>query len=162
MAKLIVITGTPCSGKSWLAKGLCVRFGFKRVNIHDFEEECGEYNSELDCYDLDMGKVENKVAGLVASDSSDSVYVFDSHVSHLISSKIVDLCVVVYCRDLKLLKSRLDARGYSEAKVAENLECEIMEVCLDEALENGFEPLMVDGSLEYDEKVLSEVKDRVL
>ncbi len=161
MAKLIAITGTPCSGKSWLAKKLCEKLGFKRIKMHDFEAECGEYNSEFDCYDLDMELVEKKVAEIVNFGGVDEVFVLDSHVSHLLSSDLVDLCVVVYCRDLKLLKKRLLARGYSEAKVVENLECEIMEVCLDGALENGFEVFMVDGALEYSEELLLEIKGKV-
>jgi broad-specificity NMP kinase len=38
---------------------------------------------------------------------------------------------------LKKLKQRLKKRGYHKAKIEENLECEIFDVCLEEAKEAG-------------------------
>ena len=167
-SKLIVITGSPGAGESTLAKALCSKFGFIHIDIHGFEKSCGTYNSKKDCYDLDMDKVEVKISEILDSskDKGDITFVFDSHVSHLLHPSIVDLCVVVRCNNLKKLRARLETRGYSEAKVSENLECEIMEVCHDEASEKlgkfGVEIVEVDGSLDsgYSEEVLEKVKSK--
>lgn len=47
---------------------------------------------------------------------------------------------------MKELKRRLKKRGYHKEKIEENLECEIMDVCLEEAREKGHEPLELDGT----------------
>ena len=45
---------------------------------------------------------------------------------------MIDLVCVVRC-DNKILYDRLKARGYAEKKLQENLDCEIMEVLVQEA-----------------------------
>ena len=59
--------------------------------------------------------------------------VIDGHLSHCVPSKHVDLCIVTRC-DLKTLKRRLEKRGYGKLKIKENLDAEIFEVILNEAL----------------------------
>jgi len=44
--------------------------------------------------------------------------------------------VVVLRVDNSVLYPRLESRGYSQKKIAENIECEIMQVVLDEARES--------------------------
>ena len=48
--------------------------------------------------------------------------------------KYVDLCIVAKC-DIKVLGKRLKKRKYGKNKVRENVECEIFDVCLNEAKE---------------------------
>ena len=62
--------------------------------------------------------------------------VIDSHLSHYLPARYVDLCIVTKT-DLKKLKKRLEKRGYSAAKVRENMDAEIFDVCLNEAKEEG-------------------------
>jgi len=45
------------------------------------------------------------------------------------------LCIITKT-DLKRLKKRLQKRKYSKAKIDENMESEILDICLVEALEN--------------------------
>ena len=71
--------------------------------------------------------------------------VIDSHLSHHLPAKYVDLCYVMKC-DLKKLKKRLINRGYSNNKVRENLDAEILQVCLLEALLNKHRVKVVDTS----------------
>ena len=69
--------------------------------------------------------------------------VIDSHMSHCIPSKYIDVCIVTKC-NLKVLKKRLEKKGYSKEKVRENLDAEIFDVCLTEAEEAGHKLLIVD------------------
>jgi adenylate kinase len=46
------------------------------------------------------------------------------------------LCIVTKC-NLKELEKRLKKRGYNKAKIRENLDCEIFDVCLNEAMKKG-------------------------
>ncbi len=134
MKKLIIITGTPATGKSTLAKRF-EKQGFFRLDIHPHYKEISTgYDHSKRCYIIDPKKFEALVK---KTTNKHKKVVIDSHISHLLSPKIVDLCIVTTCPNLKILKRRLEQRGYHKAKVAENLECEIFQVCLHEAQERG-------------------------
>jgi adenylate kinase len=64
--------------------------------------------------------------------SSKESIIIDSHLSHYLPKKYVDLCIVTKC-SLKILEKRLKKRGYHEEKIRENLDVEIFDVCLNEA-----------------------------
>jgi len=57
--------------------------------------------------------------------------IVDSHLSHLFDS---DICFVVKT-DIRTLHKRLASRGYSKQKIKDNIESEIMDVCLEEAIQ---------------------------
>ncbi len=142
-AKVIAITGTPAVGKSTLAKYLQKHFLWRRLDLHHYYKQIStSYNQKKQCYDLDLKKVEKLV--LKVRDEDSSPLVIDSHISHHLSPKIIDLCIVLTCSDLQKLKKRLQLRKYSAKKVRENLDAEIFQVCLTEAQENGHKPLLYD------------------
>ena len=67
----------------------------------------------------------------------------DSHLSHYLPPKYVSLCIVTKC-ELKNLEKRLKKRGYVQTKIRENLDCEIFDICLNEAKENKHKIKIVD------------------
>lgn len=69
--------------------------------------------------------------------------IIDSHLSHYLPRKYVDLCIVAKC-GLKELNKRLKKRGYGKGKVEENVECEIFDVCLNEAKEAKHRIMVID------------------
>ncbi|MBU90171.1 hypothetical protein CMO94_01410 [Candidatus Woesearchaeota archaeon] len=69
--------------------------------------------------------------------------IIDSHLSHYLPKKYVDLCIITKC-DLKALKNRLKKKKYSGNKIRENLDAEIFDVCLNEAKENKHKIMSVD------------------
>lgn len=134
MGRLLVITGTPGVGKSVLTKRLVKALGrgWKRVDLQDHYTEISvAYDQKKKCYDIDL----NRLSKLVVRLKKESNVVIDSHLSHLLPKRQVDCCIVLLCSDLKMLKKRLQQRKYSKAKVEENLQAEIFQVCLDEAKE---------------------------
>ena len=69
--------------------------------------------------------------------------IIDSHMSHYLPKKHVDLCIVTKC-SLKPLKKRLKKKKYNKNKIRENLDAEIFDICLNEARENKHPILIVD------------------
>lgn len=67
--------------------------------------------------------------------------IVDSHLSHNISNKKADLCIICSC-DLKILKKRLEKRKCDDKKVRENIDAEIFEVCLIEAMHKDHKPII--------------------
>lgn len=145
--KIIVVTGTPGVGKTTLAKALVRNLGYERVDLHAVYGQISEgYDRGKKCYVINYTKLvalvkkrlhETKAKGLVV----------DSHVTHFLPAKMVDLCVVLCCSDLKLLRQRLQRRKYTMRKIQENLEAEIMQVCLNEARERGHNIIVFDTAI---------------
>ena len=143
---IVAITGTPCTGKSTLAKALEAK-GFHRIDVNALIKQrklSGGYDRKRQCYVVDTAKLNRLLLHIIrwARQEKRNV-VIDSHLSHYLPSKAIDRCIVTTC-DLKVLKRRLQKRGYSKAKIAENLECEIMGVCENEARERGHRVWVMD------------------
>ena len=153
---IIVITGTPGVGKTTLAKVLETKLKWKRLNLSYYYKKLStKYNRKKQCYDIDMKKFEK----LIVDKSKDNL-IIDSHIAHLLPTKMVDLCIVLTCSNLKKLEKRLVDRKYSTKKVWENLDAEIFQVCLLESREMGHKVIIVDTSTKYVLKpILNEIKN---
>ncbi len=161
--KVIIIIGTPGVGKSTLAIFLQKKFGWRRLDLHQYYSQlsCG-YNRKKQCYDLSLPKLKKLVlavrdelacrkigrlnhSGKDSCSKDNTPLIIDSHVAHHLPAEMVDLCVVLTQSNLQKLKKRLEQRGYGRNKVQENLEAEIMQVCLAEAQEQGHKILVCDN-----------------
>ena len=72
--------------------------------------------------------------------SDDEIHIFESHLSHFMDCRAI---IVLRCSP-PVLAERLQARGYSEAKVKENVQSEILDVILCEASESDIPVYEVD------------------
>ena len=144
--KVICVSGTPCTGKSTLAKKIAKKFRYKYIDVKKIIAD-GKLNKEYDrkrkCYIIDVKRLNNLLVNLI-KDSKENL-IIDSHLSHYLPSKYVDLCIITKC-DLKILEKRLKKRKYNKTKIRENLDSEIFDVCLNEAKENKHKIKIVDTS----------------
>jgi len=148
---IIIVTGVPGTGKTTLSKAIaeCLKHEYVDVNAVIEEHKLSEGRDEKrDCAIVDIKRLEKALSKKISTSND---LVIDSHLSHYLPSELVDVCIVVRC-DLKILKTRLEKRGYSEEKVRENLDCEILDMCLNEAEEIGHNILVVDCSGKVDIK----------
>lgn len=160
MNKLVIITGTPGVGKSTFAKKLTKELGFPCLHLHDYYKEISlEYNRSKQCYDIDLKKFE-KLAKEKLKESENRLIV-DSHIAHLLPSKLVDLCIVLTCSDLKKLEKRLKRRKYSQKKIRENLDAEIFQVCLNEAKEKGHKVVVLDVAKISKKEIVDQIKKQL-
>lgn len=156
MPKLVIaISGSPGTGKSTLAK-ILEKEGFFRLDLH---KHCKEISTSYDrskmCYDVDMKRFKVLVREEIKKHKR---LVVDSHISHLLPKKWVDLCIILVCSDLKKLKKRLEKRRYSKQKVRENIDAEIFQICLVEAEEKWHNVKVFDSSKMSSKNIFERVK----
>jgi adenylate kinase len=122
---LIAITGTPGTGKSSACEVLAKR-GYAVVDLDEVARREGlvvgrDEARETDEVDVDALRETLHVPAKVAF--------LKGHYSHRMD---VNLAVVLRCRP-SVLRKRLEARGWSGAKVRENVEAEAIDVIMQEA-----------------------------
>lgn len=144
----LLVTGTPGTGKTVLSKKLSLLLDYAYFDVNSFVKKAHIYSSydrKRRCYVVDEAKLASsliKVRGKAIKEAKRGI-ILDSHLSHFLPRKYADLCLLARC-SLKALQQRLQERGYSAAKVRENLDAEIFEVCLSEARELGHRIVVFD------------------
>jgi adenylate kinase len=150
MKKTIIFTGTPGTGKTTLAKEVSLLLKKKLIIISDFAKNNNlfEYfDKNKETYEVNYKKLNKLLINEI--NKSEDLILIEGHMSHFLPKKYVDLCFV--CKtELKELKNRLNLRQYNEQKVKENLECEIFDVCLTEALELGHNVKIINTNSKED------------
>lgn len=131
---VIVITGTPGTGKTAVAAGVADRIGAKWFSLGDLAVKHGYILGK----DRDRGT-------LVADEDGLRVFlerficevggriIIEGHYSHIAPEKYLDCCIVLRTAPEEL-ERRLLSKGYSEGKVLENVQAEILGVCAYNAL----------------------------
>ncbi|MFH1376721.1 MAG: AAA family ATPase [Candidatus Woesearchaeota archaeon] len=150
----IIITGSVATGKSIIAKKLAKELKHKYLDVNKLiikEKLREKYSKKLESYPVDIKKL-NK--SLIKKIKENKKIIIDSHLSHYLPKKYVDLCIVTIC-DIKELKKRLKKRKYSEKKIKENLETEIFNTILIEAKENKHNILVIDTTKGYNIKQIA-------
>lgn len=93
-------------------------------------------DDELDSYFLDEDKLLDHLEVIFKEhDNEDRGIICDYHACELFPERWFDL-VLVLRTTTNVLFDRLAKRGYSDRKRDQNMECEIMQVVLEEAKEN--------------------------
>ncbi len=156
---VLLVTGTPCTGKTTLARFLAKKLVFEYLNVNKLVKEPANkvklsavFDKKRQCYIIDPKKLNRILITLIKKAGKPQKakktikgFVIDSLISHFLPCNYANLCLVCTCK-LKVLKKRLQKRGYPSAKVRENLDAEIFEVCLIEAREKGHRILIFDSS----------------
>lgn len=145
----IIITGTPGCGKSSHATSLVSVLNrefpdhtYTHLDISTVakERECiDSYDARLDTSVVD----EDKLLDLIEDDLKKGGNIVDWHCCDVFPERLIDL-VVVLRTDSSLLHSRLTKRNYSQVKITENLDCEIMEVILQEARDSYIPEIVIE------------------
>jgi adenylate kinase len=155
----VAITGTPGTGKSSVAT-LLQKQGYTIVRLHQLarENKCidgidTKRNSQL----IDVNKLNNSIK---THFDKDVLVFFEGHIGHLL--KAIDKVIILRCHPKKL-KKRLMKKKWSSKKIKENIDAEIIDVILCEAVEhhskgNIFE---IDTTNKSIEKVVTIIIDIV-
>lgn len=153
---IITITGTPGTGKTYIAKSISKEnksLRYLDLNaIIKKEKLYDRYDRGAKTYDVDEEKLKKlnnrfkkyKEKGFKIKEmmtlkelkqkiKGKEGIIIDSHLSHYLDS---DVCVVVKA-DIKTISNRLKERKYSSKKIRDNIESEIFDVCLEDAKKLG-------------------------
>ncbi|KAF3925743.1 hypothetical protein ABW20_dc0100229 [Dactylellina cionopaga] len=158
MAKLpnIIVTGTPGTGKSTHCELLAESTGLKHLSVNQVAKDNNCYDSfdeELKSWTVD----EDKLLDAIEDDVKKGGYIIDWHVCDIFPKSWIDL-VVVLRTDNTVLFDRLKARSYSDKKIEENIDAEIMQVILDEARDAYDEEIVIELSSNENDDIESNVE----
>lgn len=129
MGKAIVISGTPGVGKTLVATLLASRLSLNYVNLSDLVVKESLYLSVdevRDSFIVDEDRLVKRLTELLSESESDIVV--DSHYGEIIPDELVRAIFVLRLNPA-VLHERLRLRGWSNEKVRENVEAEILGVC---------------------------------
>jgi adenylate kinase len=172
----IIVTGTPGVGKTSMAMLLVDRLNeslqelspnsrnsFQYVNVGKLISDKKLYTSWNEEYDVPEFD-EEKIVAELASTVETGGCVLDFHSAYFFPEEWADLVVLLRCNNTVLF-DRLSERGYSEKKIKENIECEIMEVTADDVKEN-FDPKVIlelsNEKIEDMEKNIESIISRIM
>lgn len=142
--KAIIVTGTPGTGKTKIAKKIAKKENAVYLDVKKVIDKYKlkeRYDRKRRTYAVNSDKLNKILIELIKK--SKKKLVIDSHLSHYLPKKYVSLCIVTKC-DLKTLKKRLEKRKYIKSKIRENMDAEIFDVCLNEAKQLGHKVKVID------------------
>lgn len=132
----ILVTGVPCVGKTTISRQLAAVLNASYVNLTELAEKekliLGQDNKRKTMM-INETKMRKKLREIIET-TGKSTTVIDGHYAPTVAPKTAVAKVFVLRRNPVELKRLMEERGFSEAKLWENLACEILDSSLVEAL----------------------------
>ncbi len=149
---IIALTGTPGTGKTTIAESLGDK-GFEIIDLTEFVKErgLGEPGEE---FEVDIPEM---VKTLEQEVDMQKDVVVEGHLAHHFKA---DFCIVLRCNPEELRK-RLSERDYSEQKIEENVESEILDVVLSEAVGKQKNVVEIETTNKNAVRVADEIIDKI-
>lgn len=160
MKRIILITGTPCVGKTTTAKALAAKLNAEYINLTDYaiaNNLVRDQDPDRDTLIIDEDAMRQSLERTIEASASERI-VIDGHYAAAISPPRFVAQVFVLRRHPRELKRFMEQRGYSGAKLWENLQAEIIDVCLGEATQfHGSRVCELDVTGKPVEEVVEEI-----
>ena len=150
----ILITGTPGTGKTTFAKILEAKINESIQKIGNYKMShielsrtiqdnklYSEIDEENDCTIFD----EDMVIDFLEPYIPNGGYIVDFHGSNFFPERYFDFVFVLRTNNT-VLYERLKARNYSDKKITNNIDCEIFQICKNEAFESYSEKIIYEFS----------------
>jgi len=161
--RVILVTGTPCVGKTSVAQLLTSKLDALYVNLTELAVRgnlISGRDEERGSVIVDEIRMRRKIRQIVRDCSKKDVVVDGHYAVSVVPKKLVTY-VFVLRRDPVELRKFMEQCGFSGRKLWENLASEILDVCLVDALNaHGEEKVCeLDASGKSVEEVVSEILD---
>jgi len=134
MSKVIIISGTPGTGKTTVASILAKKIKGMHIDLSEFvlkEKLYKEVDEKRETVVTDLDKLLPKLREIIMSVSSPII--IEGHYAEIVPSKFVNVVVILRTHP-KELEKRLKKKNFKESKIRENVQAEILGVCSYNAL----------------------------
>jgi adenylate kinase len=160
--QVILITGTPCVGKTTVARELATRLDALYVNLTELAKQhnlvLGEDKARNTTI-IDENKMRHKLTKIIEAAEKRSI-VIDGHYAAAVTPKGKVTRVFVLRRNPIELREFMVKCGFKDQKLWENLASEILDSCLVEALHEQEKEKICE--LDISERTVEEVVEAVL
>ncbi|MFB6166721.1 MAG: adenylate kinase family protein [Candidatus Nanohaloarchaea archaeon] len=149
---IVAVTGTPGTGKTSVAEELAELLSCEYVDVNSCSERSDvevERDEERGAEAVDVDSLVDALEDEVEDDA-----VLDGHLSHHFPA---DLTVVLRCEPGEL-RARLEEKGWSEEKIEENVEAEVLDLILQEAVSERERVAEIDTTGKEPREVAKRVK----
>ncbi len=155
MLNTVSISGTPGTGKTDVSKALVEKTGYELLDVNEVVKNSEEIefvkDEERNTLSVDIGSMRKVLEEKVVDKT-----VLEGHLSHHHGS---DMIIVLRCSPEEL-EERLKSRDWSEKKIRENVESEVIDVILQEAVNmHGDKVIEVDTTGKNSEEVAQEIQE---
>ena len=134
--RAILLTGVPGVGKSTIARRLAEELGGVRIDLSELAEREGlitAYDESRKTSVVDPEGMRLRLSAIAGE--GDGPLILDGHLApEVVPVELVRLALVLRRAPWEL-RDALESRGYSPEKVRENVEAELLDVCLADAVE---------------------------
>ena len=158
---IIIVSGTPGTGKTTLSKKLAKELKFKYVDVNKIIKRFNlieSYDKARKTNVIDIYKLNRVLIKFIKQGKN---LVIDGHLSHNLPKQYVDLAVITKC-NLKKLEKRLERKRWSKSKIRENMDSEIFNICFEEAKQQKHKILVVDTTKRVDiDKLSRNIQKRI-
>ena len=135
--RVILVTGTPCTGKTLLAKKLAAKLNAQYINLTELTEKehlVAREDKERDTHIINETKMRQKLHQTIDNAATADI-VIDGHYAAAVTPKTAVTHIFVLRRNPIELRQLMQNKGFNQRKQDENLAAEILDVCLIEALQ---------------------------
>ncbi|MBU0586889.1 adenylate kinase family protein [Candidatus Micrarchaeota archaeon] len=120
----IIITGTPATGKTTVAKHLGHLLNYEILNIKDFVNRKKLYVKNINPKEVDLKKLRRS---LIPETKKQKNLIIEGHLACEI--QLPAAYVIVLRCNPKELEKRMRKRGYKKSKIEENMLAELLDYC---------------------------------
>ena len=137
MKQVILITGTPCTGKTATAKKLAQKLNARYINLTDFANAhrltTGEDKTRKTLI-INETEMRKKLVETINTTENATVIIDGHYAAAVVPERCVSSLFVLRRNPIELRKF-MEMKGYQDTKLWENLASEILDVSLVEALQ---------------------------
>jgi adenylate kinase len=138
MKRVILVTGTPCVGKTTTAKHLATKLAADYINLTEYAKTnkltLGE-DKKRQTTIINEEAMQQKLAQTITASKNTNI-IIDGHYAAAVTPPNLVTHIFVLRRNPKELEKIMQKNNFPEAKLNENLAAEILDICLVEALQS--------------------------
>ncbi|MHA1409841.1 MAG: adenylate kinase family protein [Candidatus Odinarchaeia archaeon] len=156
---VIVISGSPGTGKTIISKKVSEKLGIPHINLTEtalrekfIVEEDKSRSTKIVDEEALINYLKRKIKGVKGK------IIIEGHYADIVPKMFVECCIVIRTEP-RVLEKRLKNRGYHMEKIKENIQAEILGVCVNDCINaygknNVYE---IDNSTKQLDDVIEEV-----